>query len=253
MTSLLIEHLDPPASVRVARAMDAAGERAGELLAGRTVWCASALPAAHSAGEALRARMDGAQPGSAAAPVSVPGDDDVRGAAEGLERMLEGGAAGGAELDELAGDAYTRAAGSDGLFGVSIAAEDVVVVHDALSTVVTGAARERGAHVVWRLRTAGSSASTARRALEFLRQVSPGTDAFVITWFHHGAHGELVESIGAAMPAAGLLATKEFSLPFSERAPRRLAWTMALAEVVRSDRGECVGGRLHPCPHVAAR
>jgi hypothetical protein len=28
---------------------------------------------------------------------------------------------------------------------------------------------------------------------------------------------------------------------------------MALAEVVRSDRGECVGGRLHPRPAVATR
>lgn len=33
----------------------------------------------------------------------------------------------------------------------------------------------------------------------------------------------------------------------------RLAWRMALAEVVRSDRDEAVGGTLHPRPTVAAR
>jgi hypothetical protein len=127
------------------------------------------------------------------------------------------------------------------------------VVHDALSALVAEAVRERQAHVVWRFRLAGSSRATRRRALDFLQRFTPGVDAYVMTWFERGHRGEVVERVAAAMPAAGILATKQFPLHFSGEEPRRLAWRMALAEVVRSDREECVGGTLHARPAVAAR
>jgi hypothetical protein len=63
----------------------------------------------------------------------------------------------------------------------------------------------------------------------------------------------VLESVGAALPSAGLVAAKEFPIRSRNDEQRRLAWRMALAEIVRSDRGERVGGTIRPCPTVASR
>jgi hypothetical protein len=65
MSSLVIGHLDLPGTPRYARAYEVAGERAGDVLAGRTVWCATALPRARRAAEQLRDYLEGAAPDGA--------------------------------------------------------------------------------------------------------------------------------------------------------------------------------------------
>jgi hypothetical protein len=90
-------------------------------------------------------------------------------------------------------------------------------------------------------------------ALELLARFPQGIDAYLLSWIERSARGRLVERVAAAMPGAGIIAAKEFPNRPARGGPRRLAWRMAVAEVVRSDRDEAVGGTLHPRPSVAAR
>ena len=78
-------------------------------------------------------------------------------------------------------------------------------------------------------------------------------DAYLLNWWEDRGHGEVVERVVAAMPAAGIIAAKEFALGVRGQDSRALAWRMAVAEVVRTDRKEAVGGRLHAKPVVTAR
>ncbi len=243
MTSLLIEHFDPPSSSRMAQALQAAGERVGDVLAGRTVWCAMAPEGADRPAEILRGRVEGAGPGVRAALLRLAGEQRRL----GLDAAMQGLRSGHAR------DLYAEGTlAGDELVG-EVEADDVVVVHDALSAIMAQAARERGAHAVWHVSRADVSTETARRARESVPALTPGVDAYVLSWRERGPRGETVERVVAAMPSAGIVAAKQFSSRFAGEEPRRLAWRMALAEIVRSDRGECVGGTLHPRPAVAPR
>jgi hypothetical protein len=62
-------------------------------------------------------------------------------------------------------------------------------------------------------------------------------DAYVTRWGR---------GLAAVMPSADLVTVK--AEPDTE-----LGWTSVLADVVRGDRDETVGGTLHPRPAVAAR
>jgi hypothetical protein len=243
MTSLVIEHFDVPASTRDARALGAAADRVGDVLAGRRVWCAMALPGASRSALQLRARMEGAGPGVAAVPLQLAVDAQLRRLAERVDQMLAGGTPAGLRFGAAEQDLYARGARGS----------DEIVAHDALSAILSQAVRERGAHAVWRFRVAGPSRASARRALEFLQSFTRGVDAYVLTWLERGPGGEALERVAAVMPSAGIVAAKEFPTRFAGDDERRLAWRMALAEIVRSDRGESVGGTLHPRPTVAAR
>jgi hypothetical protein len=254
VTSLSIDHFDIPVSTRKARCLDAASERVGDLLAGRTVWCMTALPRARQSAEWLRERIDGAGPGVAATCLSLPVEDRLLRLAERMDGMLAGAATsapglGAAEIDLVA----EGVPGSDQSVAEHVESDDVVVLHDALSAILAQAIRERGAHAVWSVSAMTVSTPPARRAREFLSRFSSGVDAYVLTWHEHGAQRDAVERVAAAMPSSGVVAAKEFSTGFSGDEPRRLAWRMALAEVVRSDRDENVGGTLRPRPTIAAR
>jgi trehalose synthase len=255
MSSLVIEHLDLPASARHVRAYEVAGERAGDMLAGRTVWCATALPRARRAAEQLREHIEGAAPDGAAATLHIQADERQLRAAEHVDRLLDGGDGRRAGPPREEPEPYAEAAAARaGLFEAGIGDGDVVVAHDAPSALLIEAVRERGAHAIWRVRLRGSaSTSGARQALELVRRFTPRVDAYVITWRERSPRGEILESVAAAMPSAGILASKEFPSRSAGIEPRRLAWRMALAEILRSDRGECVGGTLQPRPTVAAR
>lgn len=254
MTSLLIEHFDLPASTRDVRALDAAGDRVGEVLAGRTVWCVTALPGARRSAEALQARLEGAGPDVEAALLAVVADEEVRQIAARLDGML-GGRAAAVELGAADREACAQGARDGGaLVGRGLRTGDVVVVHDPLSALVAEAAREHGARPVWHLRVAGPlNAVAARQALDFLGRFTSGLDAYVLGWREVGPHGQTVERVAAAMPAAGIVAAEEFPARATVEGPRRLAWRMALAEAVRTGREEAVGGTLRPRPAVAAR
>ncbi len=243
MTSLLIEHFDPPSSSRTAQALAAAGERAGDVLAGRTVWCATAPEGADRPAEMLRGRLEGAGPSVRAAPLRMAREQGLL----ELEAALRG------MLAAYSRDLYIEGtAAGDGLVG-GVRGKDVVVVHDALGAIMVQPARERGAHAVWHLSGPDLPAQASRRARESRSAVGPVLDAYVMSWRERGPRGETVERVVAAMPSAGIVAAKQFPARFGGEAPRRLAWRMALAEVVRSDRGECVGGTLRARPVVAPR
>jgi hypothetical protein len=249
VTSLLTEHLKQPASERSRRALRVAGERAGDVLAERNLWFAIATPRARETAERLRERLQGAPPGGSATLLLLAGDA-LRELAEKLEEMDAGIAR---TLGEEHGDAYRRATDSgEELLGGRVAPDDVVVVHDVLSAVAIDAVRARGAHVVWRVCVAGAPAPAGRRAPGFIRRLRPSIDAYLLSWREGAPSCGPVESVAAAMPAAGVLTATEFAARLDEE-PRRLAWKMALAEIARGDRGECVGGRLNPRPVVASR
>jgi len=253
MPSLVIEHFDAPATARDAHALGAAGARACDLLAGRTVWFATAVADARPPARALRDRVAGAAPGVSAAALEVAADESVRSLAARLEHIMAGVEGDDPGLGRAEPDLHAQRARGHELIGTGVGSDDVVVVHDALSAMLSGAVRERGAHAVWRLRLATLPRPSSGRALELLRRLTTGVDAYLLTWWERDRRGALVEGVTAVMPAARIVATKEFAMRFTGEAPRELAWRMALAEIVRSDRSESVGGTLRPRPAVATR
>ena len=74
MPTLVIDRLEPPSSARRARSSDLGRARAADRLAGRTVWCATALPSGRGAARMLRGCLiaDGCVPdaGSRSRPTS---------------------------------------------------------------------------------------------------------------------------------------------------------------------------------------
>lgn len=255
MTSLVVERFDTPGSARDIRAFAAADERSADVLGGRTVWCTVGQPAAGAATRELGACLGGAARPLTAAALPVPGPDErLRVLTQKIDEMITGHDAGGPGLGRRDGRIYARAAiESEGLIGDGVCPGDIVVAHDVLSAALCEAVRDRGGHAVWRIRIARRWINPARQALEFVGRFTPGIDAYLLSWVERSARGQTVERVAAAMPAAGIVATKEFPARFPAGEPRRLAWRMALAEVVRSDRDEAVGGTLHPKPTVAAR
>jgi hypothetical protein len=216
MTSLLVEHFDTAGGTRVTRALQAAGDRAADILAGRTVWCAAREAASWVQAAQLQTRLAGAGPDASAAT--------LRCAAEG---------------DDPAAD-WVRP-------------DDVVIAHDAPTLSFSEAVREHGGHAIFRFRAGFVPTASVQAALELLTEMPACIDAYLLSWREARGHGEVVERVMAAMPAAGIIAVKEFSLGVPGEDPRPLAWRTAVAEVVRTDREEAVGGRLHTKPVVAAR
>jgi hypothetical protein len=252
MTSLVVEHFDAPGSIRDSRAFGAAGDRAGDVLAGRTVWCAAALPAGDAPAQELRTRIEGAGPEVAAASLEVPEPgDQLRQLAERIDEMLTGFAP-PQDLVRSEWEIYAEAARVvEDLVGDWLRPDDVMVAHDAYSALLSPAVRARGAHAVWRFRIGFPSEASPRGGLEFIRRFTAGIDAYLLSWIERTARGEAVERVAAAMPSAGIVAAKEFPTRDARDEPRRLAWRMAVAEVVRTDRGEAVGGTLHARPTIA--
>jgi hypothetical protein len=216
MTSLLVEHFDTAGGARVIRALGAAGDRVADVLAGRTVWCGATETASRTEAAQLRARVAGAGPDVSAATLPAA-----------------------AEADDAAAD-WVRP-------------DDVLIAHDAPTLRFSEAVREHGGHAVFRFCAGFVATASAHADLELLAEMPACIDAYLLNWRENRGHGEVVERVVAAMPAAGIIAAKEFALGVPGQDPRPVAWRMAVAEVVRTDREEAVGGRLHAKPMVAAR
>jgi hypothetical protein len=107
--------------------------------------------------------------------------------------------------------------------------EDLIVLHDTRAAALAQQARERRAHVVSRTGPTGPPAG----------HPSP-VDAYLMAWRR---------GVAALMPAPALMRLKEMEQGTYDD----LGWGSLLADVVRSDRDECVGGTLHPRPTVAPR
>lgn len=216
MTTLVIEHFDTPASGRDSRRLELARQRAADDMAGRTVWCATAVPSARSAADALRAC---------------------------LRAMSEEGVG--------AGSIWVRAE-SDDLVGDDVHAGDVVVLHDPVCAGLAEAVRARGAHAIWRV-SPEPRRGPAAELWRSMRVHPPGLDAYIVAWRERHTRRPATDGLAAFIAAADVVSAKEI-------APRRrkpgyddLGWTSLLADVVRADRNDCVGGTLHARPSVAAR
>jgi hypothetical protein len=254
MSTLTIDYFDPPTGPRTARWNRLLDDRAADELAGRTVWCATALPAARPFARSVRDHVAGTGRGVAADWLEVTADEPLRQLAERLDAMLGGMAPpqplGPAEVALYADGATTTQA----LVGSQVAPGDVVVANDALTALLAQAVRDRGAHAVWHIHVVAPNRDVATRAArEFLEPFTTGFDAYVMTWEEPAPHGRVVERVAAAIPSAGMVAAKEIPARSAADEPGRMAWNSALAEVVQEDRDERVGGRLHPRPQVAGR
>ena len=187
MTSLVIEQIEIPAGVRQWRAVATARERVAEVLAGRKVWCATAVRRHNEATDELRACLQGAAPGLSADCLEVHGRPQLSPLADAVDRMLTGGSP--ARVFTAGEQALVAEAASDAdeLLGDLVAPGDVVVAHDGVSALVARAVRDRGAHAVWRMRIPQGSTHSARQAQDLLRSFTGGVDAYVLRWFERSA------------------------------------------------------------------
>jgi hypothetical protein len=210
-----------PAYIRHARIREATLDRATEEMAGRTVWCVSGL----AAGRSPARRLD-----------------------ELLRRLAGYGLAGrrrdlpGPSEEEDYGQAVRS---SDEVVGRVLAPEDVVVIQDMRAAVLATPARERGAHVVW-----SGAAAPGREEQSRVRDFPSGgavIDALILTARLRSGEGATVERVTVALPSDASITARDIP------ASREAAWLPLLADIVRSDRLETVGGRLHARPTVAVR
>ena len=120
-----------------------------------------------------------------------------------LEAMLHGAAPAGDRLSRA--DGATWASGrldGEALIGDAVAPDDVVVLHDALAAVIAEAARERGAHVAWRVDAAALARPTGPRR-------APGTSCALAparstaTSASGSCRRRARGRIGSAMPSTG--------------------------------------------------
>lgn len=261
MTSFLIEQVNAPASSRDARVLDAIRRRTADGLAGRTVWCAAALPAGRGSAQRLRDHIRWTQEsGVGSERLDVPAGAPLRRLAQGLEEMMTGSAARPARLD--AEDRETYADGvADGEAAVEgrVRPDDVVVLHDPATATIAEAVRDQGAHAVWQLRLTTGSRAAIAEALAFLSGYTSHVDAFVMTYPQRPRHGVQVTRIAAVIPAGGIVAAKDvaFDEPVGAAGPPEtvpsgdIGLSSLLAYLVEADRAECVGGTLGPRPVVS--
>ena len=251
MSTLAFERFAAPSSRRAARTRERARGRAFDELAGRAIWCASALGAGRAPAEAMRACLGRARPDDVAVGLlEITPGEPLRSLAERLEAMLRGVEAEDAMLgrddrrlcDEGIADAETQFAGT-------VRPGDVVLLNDSVTALLAGAVREQGAHAVWyvAMPPAGRRASAAE-ARQFLDRYIAPLDAYLISRRRSLGRGRTVDRIEALMPSARVVSAKE-----SEASRDDLGWPAALADVVHADREETVGGTLHARPAVAAR
>jgi hypothetical protein len=254
VTSLTTERFGRPTSARGGRAFELARQRALDGLAGRTVWCATALPGGRALAFALRDCLDHVgEPGVSSRSLNVPASDELRLLGDRLTVMLAGDTPGtsrlGPEDHEVYDDGISR---GEALVSERVAPDDVVVLDDAITAALARAVRERGAHAIWHVsvrRTHRAPAADDARA--FLRPYASVLDAYVMTWPQEGPHGLPIERIGALMPSADRLAAWDVVAP--DDPLYDVGWSAALASVVHDDRGQTVGGTRHVRPTVAVR
>jgi hypothetical protein len=215
VTSVVIEQLGAPAGSRAAQAADAAHRRAVDALAGRTVWCVTATAPGRVHADALCECVAWASDGAVdARRIDIEHSEDL--------------------WDLGDSERYGEAARTgDGLAAADAVADDVVVLHDPMSVALAHGIRDRGPHVVWELDPGAE--------WQLLELEARDVDAFVIAWPGVG--------LAAIMSAPDRVTAKRYA----DASSARLRWSSILADVVRDDRDETVGGTRHAKPTVAAR
>jgi hypothetical protein len=251
MAAVSSDRIGPPAGLHERRVLAWLGSRAGDVLAGRVVWCAAALPGGHTAGRRLGELLHG---GLNIAPLPVEAADPPAELSRELEAMLAG-VPSPRSLGAAARTEYVRGAelAESSLVG-RVRRGDVVVLHDCFTVSFTTALRDRGAHAIWHLRRRSrSGAPCVRAAIDFLDRGGGGAVDAVMIDERVGIDGP--ERVTAFLPGAALLDIREVSGGGdASRAGRvALAWTSLLGDIVEADRADHVGGTIRVRPVVPAR
>ena len=149
-------------------------------------------------------------------------------------------------------DAYRKGRqDGDALLPGDVQAGDVVVLHDPIAAALARPIRDRGAHAIWSTSIgrwesgvcglavsapleAGSRRVYHRVAIRSARQDRRGPDRRI----HR---------------APSVISAKEVDASRSGQGYEEIGWTTLLADVVRDDRAERVGGTVRARPSVAPR
>jgi hypothetical protein len=243
MTSMVTQRLRTPRSTREAWALESVRKRMGDGLADRTVWCTAGLRAGRISATTLHDRLRRTGAGADRLELEPPGDEPLRRLCERLDGLLRGWTA--AEPAPEDGDVYAGGVEhGEYMLGDTVASGDVVVLHDPLTTLLGQAARERGAHVLWRLPVvSGRGGAVVAGAWSFMCRYTAPPDAYVAT-----SSGPDLHRIVAIVPSRGLVAAKEVDSDQHD-----VGWSSMLADVIQADRDETVGGIFHARPTVAVR
>jgi hypothetical protein len=267
VTSLVIEQFYTPDTRRRARRLESVRRRAAERLAGRSVWCIAAAPTEEAAADALdqclrAAHDDGVAPHRTLLELGEP----LQGLMERLDAMLRGVTMLGSALGPVEEDAYRKGRqDGDALLPGDVQAGDVVVLHDPIAAALAQPIRDRGAHAIWR--TSIGYGRAASEAWQFLHRSRPGLDAYITAWRSDRPARTGTARIGTAriaartgtariaayIAASGVVSAKEVDASRSGQGYEEIGWTTLLADVVRDDRTERVGGTVRARPSVAAR
>ncbi|HEY4428558.1 MAG TPA: hypothetical protein VGN08_10175, partial [Solirubrobacteraceae bacterium] len=148
MTSLLFENFAEYSGSRDSRVLALARARAEDGLAGRAVWCATAIQGSSARARALRAYVP---PALGPEPIELPVDDPLRRIGQRLRALLSRSS--GERLDRSDAEQLAQVMQrGERLVGDAVAAGDVVVLEDPLGILLAPAVRERGAHAVLEIR-----------------------------------------------------------------------------------------------------
>jgi hypothetical protein len=254
VTSFVIEQFHTPDTQRSARRVDSARRRAVEQLAGRSVWCITAAPTETPAADALEHCLCGIRDqGVASQRTLLQLREPLIGLMGRLDAMLRGVTRLGPAFGAGEEDAFRKGRqDGDTLIPDQVTAGDVVVLHDPIAAAVAPAIRERGAHAIWRT-SIGRWEGNASAAWRFLHRSSPALDAYVIAWRSGPAASRAHAGVAAYIAAAGVVSAKEVDASRSGQGYEEIGWATLLADVVREDRAERVGGTVHARPSIAAR
>lgn len=257
MATLDIERFDVPETSRSERMVELLRRRAVEQLEGRSVWCIVAAPTEVAAADKLERCLETVrETGVAPRRISVEPSQPLIGLLQRLDGMLRGvrtriGAPAFGHIDE---DTYSAGRQhADTLIPEDLQPGDVVVLHDPIAAALAPAIRERGAHTVWRA-SIGRWESNSTAAWRFLHRRRPDLDAYVTPWRPRKAGSPPGRAgIAAYICATRAVAAKEADVVIGEQRYGELVWPAVLADVVRDDRAERVGGALHARPSVPVR
>jgi hypothetical protein len=218
------------------------------------VWCIAAAPRETPAVDALEHSLCGIRDqGVALQRTLLQLREPLIGLMERLDAMLRGvtllvpGFGAGEE------DAFRKSTqDGDTLIPDKVTAGDVVVFHDPIAAALAPAIRERGAHAIWST-SIGRWEGNASAAWRFLHRSGPALDAYVTAWRSGATAPRAHAGVAAYIAAAGVVSAKEVDADGPGPDYEEIGWATLLADVVREDRAERVGGTVHARPSVAAR
>ena len=141
----------------------------------------------------------------------------------------------------------------DLLAGGRLTGDDLVLLRGRLALTLAPAIRDHGAHTLLFARDAGRvPRQAAEEPLGLPASGAHPLDAYVVSWRDPRRAGGAL-TVAAFVPSAELLAARQIALGPEPSHRAQLAWSSLLADVVGTDRHDCVGGTIHARPAVAVR